>query len=231
MPLSRSNALLAALLASVIGVSCTETAPAGPSSTANTSPSCRAYASRYRTVTTFTNSGIVATSLASCSFDLTTNQMSCSVLSADTAGASNTSSSVTTYRSAADFVTEVSTNPPLKRSLNTTTSLGGPIDPVVTRTDNTYDTQGRLTGESGTSSTVWTAWDSQGRPVTGIAVSPAGFRTAVSVSYNDTSRAFMRTEGLSTCTQTFDANGNVTSLTCGPSSTVTITTATSTVCR
>jgi hypothetical protein len=143
--------------------------------------------------------------------------------------------SVSTYRSVADFVDEVRVVPGLSMQLSTTTTNTGACGSGTNTATFTYDGQRRVTAlSSGASVTTYTAWDSAGRPTAG---SFPG--TTIANVYNDATRTWTQTQvtgaNTSTTTTTFDANGaqlTIVNVTGGNQATTTFTnTATAQVCK
>jgi hypothetical protein len=77
--------------------------------------------------------------------------------------------SVSAFRSTADFVDEVKVIPGLSLQMSTMRTNGPACGGVASAVNYTYDASGRLTSTVATtfgvsSSTTYTAWDSSGRP-------------------------------------------------------------------
>jgi YD repeat-containing protein len=201
---------------------------------------CRTVPSASTTVTTFATGKSIAKS--KCSYNKSTNEATCISEYSDTLGTSSVSTSATTFKSLDDFLAEVQVNPPLRRSTATVTTTRGKSGLTKATVTYSYDAQKRVTREvlAGGSTTTWSSWDGSGRPTAGSTAVKGGIRTIISVSYDDASRSFTRTEGAAgqsmTCTMTFDANGNPELAVCkgalGVSSRATTkTTATERICR
>jgi hypothetical protein len=142
---------------------------------------------------------------------------------------------VSTYRSVADFVDEVRVVPGLSMQISTSTTNTGACGFGTNTAAFTYDSQRRVASvSSGTSTTVYTAWDGSGRPTAGSFTG-----TTIANVYNDATRTWVQTQvtgaNTSTTTTTFDANGlqlTVVNVSGGNQSTTTFTnTATAQVCK
>ena len=210
------------------------------STPASAQQDCRTVPSGSTTVTTFATGK--STAKSKCSYNKSTNEATCTSEYADTFGTSSVSTSVTTFKSLDDFLAEVQVNPPLRRSTGTVTTTKGKTGLTKASVTYSYDARQRLTRETvaAGSTTTWTSWDASGRPTAGATAVKGGIRTTVSVSYDEASRSFTRSEGAGgqsvTCTMTFDANGNPELAVCRgtgaiTSRTTTKTTATEKVCR
>lgn len=222
--------------------------PAGPSATgtggsgsgsglgSGSAASCRTYPTA-ATVTTTLPSGASQTASLTGAFDSSVNRATVTTLGPT--GAVCTTS-VSTYRSTADFVDEVRVIPGVSLQTMTVTTNGPACGGVTSTVNYNYDASGRLTSfvtmALGVSSTTaYTAWDSAGRPTAG---SFPG--TTIANSYDDATRTWIQRQtpasgGASTTTMTFDANGNQVSVvnTSGnfTSTTTFNTTATNRVCK
>ncbi len=149
----------------------------------------------------------------SCKFDSATRQSSCTVQYSDNRGTSMTSTSVSTYNSAADLIDEITVIPPLNYALTTVgtqTSNRGTTTGSVT---NTFDANRRIvktvnTSTSGDSTTSYTAWDAAGRP-TGATDVGKGFNNTRTISYDDAARTktTVVNGGPLRTVETFDADG------------------------
>jgi YD repeat-containing protein len=201
---------------------------------------CRTVPSASTSVTTFATGK--STTKSKCSYNKLTNEATCTSEYSDTFGTSSVSTSVTTFKSLDDFLAEIRVNPPLRLSTGTVTTTRAKTGLTKATVAYSYDARQRLTRETlaGGSTTAWTSWDASGRPTSGATTVKGGIRTTVSVSYDDASRSFTRTEGAGaqsvTCTMTFDANANPGLAVCRGSGAIssratTKTTATEKVCR
>ena len=172
------------------------------------------------------------------SFNTSNNTNTITTISAS--GATCTTS-VDTYRSKDDFVDEVRVVPGLTLQMTRATTNSPGCGGVNSTVSYDYDSQRRLTSFSTTalgvtSATIYTAWDSSGRPTVG---SFPG--TTIQNVYNDAARTLTQTQtqtsggSVSTTTMTYDANGNqVTSVVTSGNVTSTTTftnTATAQVCK
>lgn len=218
--LLRCKELAVAVLGGGLFVSCSgQDSATGPSNP--TSPSCRTYATAYTQLQTGSASpGFAATTTGTCSFSQSALQFSCTTRYSDTTGFSSTTTSVATYAALQDILDEVAVIPPLKRLVSFTGTTAGQGTGTTTYT---YDSQKRLTRESGSNTTTtYSAWDNPGRPTAAVTTSPNS-TTTLSMSYNDSARTLTtsntQTTGATTvttsCTQTYDANGNQISYLCG----------------
>jgi hypothetical protein len=207
-------------------------------------PACRAYASAYVITTAMTGSR-TSTTAGTCRFEASTNKTTCTNQYSDSAGAKNTSVSVTTFESPADAIDEVQVVPPLKRAITTTTNTTGSSGSFNATLTYTHDDRKRLTREVVTSSgattttTTYTAWDPSGRPTLGDATFASGVRNTLKITYNNAARTqttvtTSRGQQFSN-TFTFDADGNVVSAAAagqaGSTKAVTRVTATERICR
>jgi hypothetical protein len=198
-------------------------------------PACRTGVGAYRIES---KGPVTSTVLGSCTFDAAAVVGTCTNDYSDGTGRKLRSVSVTRHATVADVVDEVSSNPPLQRSLGTTTTLtaGGP----ETRNTSTleYDAQKRLVSviaesrPSGQRSvTTYTAWDAEGRPTMGT-ISSGARTTALAITYDNVRRSQSLTQNGVTCTQTFDPNGNPATSSCdGGSASSTTVLATQRICR
>ncbi|MCC7008949.1 MAG: hypothetical protein IT184_09050 [Acidobacteria bacterium] len=223
------------LIALTAVAGCSKKSTSGTNSNTNnpTGPggsTCRTYITSGRDITT--GGGSVVTLTYSGTFNTSSMQTTLNTSYVDSAGPAFSYTQVTSYRSVAEFVDEVKVVPPLTLSIGTTAS-GGTAFSLV----NGYDGQRRLTGFTNSSSggainTVYTAWDSSGRPTAG-----SGSATgALTIVYNDAARTATTTiTGLGVQVATYDANGNPVTLlqNYGAGSVTTTTTilATGTVCK
>jgi len=157
------------------------------------------------------------------------------------AGGPGTLTQTSRFASRADIVDEVSVIPPLSRSLGTTTvtTIGGFA--LTATATNSYDSQRRLTSVAIVTSPVplsttftYAAWDASGRPTAGtVAISP-GPSGSVSITYNNPDRTVTRNDGLNTCIQRSDLNGNIQGETCtgtSPSTTTVTVQSTLQICK
>jgi YD repeat-containing protein len=210
------------------------------SSPASAQQDCRTVPTASTTVTASASGK--STAKTKCSYNKATNEVTCTGDYSDTLGTSSVSTSVTTFRSLDDFLAEIQANPPIRRSTRAVTTTRGKTGLTKATVTYSYDARQRLTREtlSTGSTTTWTSWDGSGRPTAGATAVKGGIRTTITVSYDDPSRSFTRTEGSgvhsATCTMTFDANGNPELAVCRGSGAIssratTKTTATEKVCR
>jgi hypothetical protein len=146
-------------------------------------------------------------------------QFNCSLVYTDTNGFATTNTTATTYAPVADIVDEVSVIPPLMRPLRVsgTVTSGG----TTTTSSGTfsYDAQKRITrqGYDGGTTTTYSAWDSAGRPTAATAVGSNGQTTThddlrQQCAFDDDHECSGRVT--TSCTQSFDANGNPTTYVC-----------------
>jgi YD repeat-containing protein len=170
---------------------------------------CRNYLSNFTETTTLTQTGNSSMRTYSCTYNTATHALACTSSRNGVGCETNTKQ----YASTADFVDEVSVNPPRQLFQTETwaniSSCGG--NPNVTST-YTYDAQKRVT--SGTSSqgasANFTAWDAAGRPTAGTASDGANN----TYTYDSSTRTRVQTvtgPRSATVTTVYDANGNVTS--------------------
>ena len=209
-------------------------------------PNCRTLATAFRTKTLhFTLSTTSFTTTTDCTYDKTSNIVTCTTQRNDKR-AKATTVSVMTFDSLADWVDEIKVVPPLRRSTRTeTTTTDARGSETTAGLVNSYDVRGRLIKEVTDAppggddfTTTYTLWDSAGRPTAGTS-EHRGWREKLSITYDDTKRAKVTTaisQGRRTiCKTTFDANGNPTSSSCrgpdGQSGFETKITATERICR
>ncbi len=217
----------------------TGTGGTGTGGGGTTSNSCRIGPATYRIVTT--GGGFTSTINGTCTFNNNTVEGTCTNQYTDTTGQAFTSVSTTRHASRGDVVDEIAVIPPLQRSLGTTTTVtGGGLNSTGTSA-HTYDAQRRLVstvatstaaGQTFTSTTTFTAWDSAGRPTASVASGQGA--ASNTFSYDNGTRTQVSTtvgSGVS-CSQVFDANGIPTVGTCSNNTSSTFTTlSTLQVCR
>jgi len=208
---------LGVVVACLSAIACTGGSPSGPSTPGGgATASCRTAASSTRSVQTFVTGQVVSTDFT-CTFNGTTD-VSCQGSFTDSTVGAGTITQTSRFASKSDIVDEVATNPPLARSLSTTTvlSLLGVVFTSTTAT-NSYDAQRRLASTVVstqtpigpiTATTTFSAWDSSGRPTSGTQTGD-GAAGQISYSYDNANRSVTRIIGLNTCTQTYDPNGIV----------------------
>ena len=169
--------------------------------------SCRTYATASTTITTSPGGAFSRT--LSCSFKATTNQLACTM----TLSTCGTVSLSTNYASRADFVDEVSVIPPRMLLTGQTTA---PNPCRITDATHTYDDKKRLLQYTiGGLTYRYSAWDSSGRPTSGI-ITGAGAPTNESWTYTDATRTAVLVQSVqgvsTTTTYHYDANGNPTTV-------------------
>jgi len=204
-------------------------------------PSCRTFAGITHAVQTFTQTGVTVTTDTTCSHNTGTNDVICNSTFVDSQGGPGTLTQTSRFASRADIVDEVSVIPPLSRSLGTTTvtTIGGFA--LTATATNSYDSQRRLTSVAIVTSPVplsttftYSAWEASGRPTAGtVAISP-GPSGSVSITYNNPDRTVTRNDGLNTCIQRSDLNGNIQGETCtgtSPSTTTVTVQSTLQICK
>jgi hypothetical protein len=186
---------------------------------------CRTGPGTYRIVTT--GGGVTSTINGTCTYDNNAVAGTCTNLYSDTTGQAFTSVSTTRHPTRGDVVDEVSVIPPLQRALGTTTTLTGSALNSTGTSTLTYDAQKRLisavattisAGQSVTSTTTYTAWDSAGRPTV---ASSSGSGTTY--TYDNATRTQLTTTAGVSCSQVFDTNGNPTVGICSNGATSTLT--------
>jgi YD repeat-containing protein len=205
-------ARLALVVCAVAAAACGGS-PSGPTESTGgagsggSSATCRTYAAA-STVTSVVN-GLSSTSPATCSWDATLHQLTCTV--SVSGGGPVCATTVSAYNSTADFIDEERVVPPaLLRISDVRTSDGSPscgtasLQTII----YVYDAQRRLTQiVNGPSTTTYTAWDSAGRPTLGTL--PIG--TPVAIAYDSGARTRTETTGVGAAadvvTTTFDADG------------------------
>jgi hypothetical protein len=188
----------------------------------------------YRIVTT--GPGFTSTINGSCTFNASTVEGTCTNIYTDTMGGSFTSVSTTRNTSRGDVIDEVSVIPPLNLSVTTTTNTlaGGSIPASTGTATRTFSGRRILTNTSvsggQTQTTTYTAWDQSERP-TAASVSGAGAASQITYSYDNGSRTLTQTQAGTTCTQTFDQNGNPLVGNCGGAVATFTTLTTQPICR
>jgi len=196
--------------------------------TSGSGQTCRTYASASTTTTTFPGGSNTRT--LNCTFNTGANQLACTM----TISTCGTVSFSVSYASRADFVDEVSVNPPRMLQTAQTTS---PNPCGITNGTYNYDGQKRLLNYSINGLTYsYSAWDASGRPTTGLVTGPTapvneqwsyGTRTATLVQSNSA--------GSTNTTYVYDGNGNPATVTVvqGASTSIstTATTSTAQVCK
>jgi YD repeat-containing protein len=215
--------------------------PSGGGGGSTPAPSCRTAAGISHAVQTFTQTGVTVTTDTTCAHNTGTNDIVCNSNFVDSQGGPGTLTQTSRFASRADIVDEVAVNPPLARSLGTTTvTTAGGFSLTATAT-NSYDSQRRLTSVAVVTSPVplsttftYSAWDASGRPTAGtFAISP-GPNGSVSIAYDNANRTVTRNDGLNTCIQTYDPNGNIQRETCtgtSPSTTTVSVQSTLQICK
>ena len=195
---------------------------------------CRTGLATYRIVTV--SPAGTSTVDGSCTFDHAAVEGTCTNLYSDTAGQRFRSVSVTRHASLADVVDEVSVNPPRNLALGTTTTVSGLGLNSTTTSVQTYDARRRPTGVTAvqqpgaTSTTVYTSRDAAGRP-TAATITTGRQGGSQAFTYSDASRTQSLTSGGTTCTQTFDENGNPAVSRCAESMATTTVLTTQQICR
>src|SRR5262245_2466121 len=195
---------------SVPAISC------GGNSTGMTSPtggsgsrSCRPYATSYA----FQPPSRGTSEIATARFNTSTFELATTIVR----DGSPCTTTVQHYRSTADFVDEVRTNPPLRRDVASNTSFVGSVqgcNASATVSTYAYDEQGRQTQEFANSllTLVYDQWDSSGRPTRGSY--QAGTLTR---EYDDVGHTRIDRSVYPSLTETsvrvFDANGQLISFT------------------
>ncbi len=200
---------------------------------------CRTMAATSTTVQTFAT-GVTVSASTNCAFEAATNNITCQGDFVDSVGGPGTSTQTTRFASRGDIVDEAATNPPLSRSLGTTTVLssGGVTFTIVAT--HTYDAQRRLVRTVidnppplGQETYAYTAWDNSGRPTAASSTSGVG-TLPLSITYDDAARSVTRNSALNSCTLTHDANGIMLRESCTgttPSTTEITTLTTQQICR
>lgn len=197
-------------LACVVTLACEGDTP-GPDPSDFTA-ACRTMAATSTWVQTFADGQVISGSNA-CTHDAATNDVVCQGAHVDSVFGAGTITQTTRFASRGDIVDEAATNPPLSRSLGTTTVTSSGGVSLTTVATQSYDAQRRLVSTTidnpaplGQQTLAYTAWDSAGRPTTGTFSSIAG-AFPVSITYNNTARTVTRNTGLNICTVTHDTNG------------------------
>lgn len=242
-PLRIHAIALAVICAGAIACTGGGGSPNSPSNSSSTSTgssaaSCRTAASSQRSVQTFID-GVTVTSDTLCS--VSGSDVTCNSTFVDSRFGAGTVSQTSRFSSRSDIVDEAATNPPLSRSLGTTTVTTVSGVPFTTTATNSYDAQRRLTSTVVVTqspplsvTTTFSAWDASGRPTTGTTTIPNVGTFPVSNTYDNTNRTVRRDTGLNVCTQTHDANGILVREECTgttPSTTVVTTNATQQICK
>lgn len=233
-PVSTMLVVAGLAAAAACGNSSNSGGPGGPSGSSSGSGTCRTYATAANVTTTALGQTFNANLTGA--FNTSNNTSTITTMSAN---GTPCTTSVSTYRSRADFVDEVRVIPGVLMQTSTTTTNSGGCGSGTSTVNYAYDGQRRLTsfttsslGVSGT--TTYTAWDSSGRPTQG---SFPG--TTILNVYDDAARTMTQTQttggSTSTTVTTVDANGNQVSVVArsGPVTTTTTftNTATAQVCK
>lgn len=211
-----------------------------PPGTGNPAASaCRTAAGISHSVQTFTNTGVTVTADTNCAYNTGTNDVVCHSTVVDSVGGPGDVTQTTRFASRADIVDEMAANPPLSRSLGTTTVTTMSGFSLTTTATNSYDDQKRLRSTAISadlpqlaSTTTFSAWDNAGRPTAGATSGAITF--PVVYTYDNIMRTVRREMGPNICTVTHDANGILTREQCtgtSPSTTVVTVSATQTICK
>jgi hypothetical protein len=203
--------------------------------TPSTGQTCRTYSTSATDIVTNTSAipPFTLTNTYTSVFNLSTNQMTTTGNVTGSTGCAGPFTTVSTWRSVADFAAEVAVIPPLQRVTRTEIS-GNACGARAMTLSYTYDAQNKLT-ESQPEGISYAAWDGFGRPTAGTSVSGAN-RTSWSFSYDNSARiktqASILNGGAPTVvTTTFDVNGNVIGMNGAGTTVVTTILSTATVCR
>lgn len=177
-----------------------------------TGKGCRIYASAYETQTTASPITFSSTIKGTCEFNAATLKTTCVNNYSDSIGTVTTSTSVTTFKSAADAIDEIGVVPPRRRSLTTETTTTTKTSKAAHTLTNTYDAQNRLVKETAPNASVtYTAWDGSGRPTAATQVT-GSVTSTLTYTYDDAARTqtIVTTSSIANgkCTSVFDANGN-----------------------
>lgn len=200
---------------------------------------CRTYASAYETQTTADPMTFNSVIKGTCEFNAATLKTTCVNNYSDSIGTVTTSTSVTTFKSAADAIDEVGALPPRRRSLMTETTTTSKTAKAAHTLTNTYDAQNRLVKETAPNATVtYTAWDSSGRPTAATQVT-GSVTSTLAYTYDNATRTqtIVTTSSIANgkCTSVFDANGNNISNVCttpgGTTTAKTVISATKQLCQ
>jgi hypothetical protein len=181
--------------------------------TGSSTASCRTLAASQRSVQTFTD-GVTVTTDTACS--LSGTDATCNSTFTDSRFGSGTMTQTSRFTSRSDIVDEAAANPPLARSLGTTTVTTVSGVPFTTTATNSYDAQRRLTSTVVVTqspplsvTTSFSAWDASGRPTAGSTTIPNVGQFPVTITYDNANRSVTRDTGLNVCTQTYDTNANI----------------------
>lgn len=169
-------------------------------------PPCRVYPTSV--VNTTVSPGSTVTLTYTGAHDANTHKTTYNAKYSDKAGGTYSYTQVVTYPSTAAFVDEVRVIPPV--TLSATTAATGGVSYVLT---HQYDAQGRLTGSTNTTgdtkiTITYTAWDSAGRPTAG-SNSVTG---PLTIAYDDATRTATTKSSSGTQAQSYDVNGNPSTL-------------------
>ena len=205
--------ILAAVVTSCGGGSSTPVSPGGTTGTGSTGstgsgPACRTYATAYTTSSAFNGRIIVSNIPNNCSFDTSTNQITCTIGFGN--GGPICQRDIVSWHSTADFVNEIQSNPPRELDFMSTATLipSGPCGSGSTTNSrtNTYDSQQRLVridvSGNPAASVVYSQWDSKGRPTVGTY---AGVPTTL--AYDDAAGTITISSSTGTTILTYDPNG------------------------
>jgi len=235
-------ALLLAVVGTLASVRCSGSKTSSNNSGGNgspTSPSANGSGSSCRTFPTAvdvagTVGNVTVNMKMTGAFNASTHQSTITNLLSN---GSTCTTHVYTYDSNADFVDENRVIPSVSLVKTGTTTSGPGCGTGMFSVAFTYDAQRRLTSTvpAGQPVTIYTEWDSAGRPTKG---SFPG--TTIVNAYNDVTRTWTQTQtpasgGASTTTTTYDANGNqstvVNSSASATSTTIYTTPATAQICK
>jgi len=197
-----------AIAANACGGSGSTTAPGSGGSGSGgsgggSSGSCRTFPTV--TAATTTALGVAQSTSLTGVFDPTTAKSTVTTLFPNGSPCSTT---VSSYRSTADFVDEVRVVPGVTLALTAVTTTSGGCGSSTGTVTFSYDAQRRLTQFASIGgTTTYTAWDSSGRPTVGATNTGASIANV----YDDVFRTLTQTQinggTRSVSTQSFDANG------------------------
>jgi hypothetical protein len=210
-----------------------------PPGTGNPAASaCRTVAAISHSVQTFVT-GVTVTSDTNCAHNTGTNDVVCHSNFVDSVGGPGEVTQTSRFASRSDIVDEGAANPPLSRSLGTTTVVSSGGFGITTTATNTYDDQKRLRSTAIAadlpqlaSTTTFSAWDNAGRPTAGMTSGAITF--PVVYTYDNIMRTVIRNMGPNICTATHDANGIMIKEQCTgttPSTTIVTVSATAGICK
>jgi len=221
VPRTKHKALVAGILLLALALACggSGSAPSGslPSSTdtpvSESLQICRTGATAQHSVQTFVDGQVITTD-TTCDFGRMT-EIVCNHTFVDSLYGPGTGTQTSRFASQDDIIDETSVNPPLSRSLGTTTVITVGNTDITTIATNNYDAQRRLVSTvidnpppiGGQTTFTYTVWDSSGRPTAGTQSLVNGPPGPITITYDDAAHTAKRDIPPNLCTDTYDQNG------------------------